>query len=317
MSGRLWLTVVGVVVLAGCGGTTETARRPAPSVTTTATASVTAPTPSAVDEPHATKDPAKTSISKVLVFVVENHSMAQVQQGMPNLANLARRYSYSTNFYAITHPSLPNYLAMAFGSTMGVTDDKPPAGHRLDAPTVFTQAIASGRTAGTFADSMTEACSTRNNAAYVARHNPWTYAANDAVSCQQFDQPIETLDASVSTGSLPNVGLVIPDQDHNGHDGSLADADAWIGDKIDLVQSGPDWEAGKLAIVVTADEDDKKSGNHILTAVLHPSLKSKVVSERLDLYSLSGLLSQVSHSPALLEAWTAPDMVAAFGLTIK
>ena len=32
---------------------------------------------------------------------------------------LARRYAIATSSYAITHPSLPNYLALTSGSTQG------------------------------------------------------------------------------------------------------------------------------------------------------------------------------------------------------
>src|SRR5205814_815330 len=36
---------------------------------------------------------------------------------------LAHRYAIATSSYAITHPSLPNYLALTSGSTQGITSD--------------------------------------------------------------------------------------------------------------------------------------------------------------------------------------------------
>jgi hypothetical protein len=36
---------------------------------------------------------------------------------------LARRYAIATSSFAITHPSLPNYLALTSGSTQGITSD--------------------------------------------------------------------------------------------------------------------------------------------------------------------------------------------------
>lgn len=52
---------------------------------------------------------------------------------LPYLSSLATKYAYATNYTAITHPSLPNYLALAGGSTFGVKDDSPPASHKIPA----------------------------------------------------------------------------------------------------------------------------------------------------------------------------------------
>src|ERR1700712_5437593 len=67
------------------------------------------------------------STKKVLVIVEENHSLAEMQAGMPYLNELAQQYSYATNYAGVTHPSEPNYLAIAGGSTFGDTGDHNPA----------------------------------------------------------------------------------------------------------------------------------------------------------------------------------------------
>ena len=76
---------------------------------------------------------------------------------------------------------------------------------------------------------------------------------------------------------LPNVGALVPDLCHDAHDRCKQDgptqimqADNWIADQIEVLQSGPDWKSGHLLIVVTADEDDKKSGQNVYTVVIHP-----------------------------------------------
>src|SRR5580765_1331600 len=65
-------------------------------------------------------------ISKVLTIVEENHSLAQMRAEMPFLSAVATEYGYATGYTALTHPSLPNYLALSGGSTFGITDDKDP-----------------------------------------------------------------------------------------------------------------------------------------------------------------------------------------------
>ena len=90
-------------------------------------------------------------------MIEENHSYAQMKQGMPFLAGLSDTYGYATHWTALAHPSLPNYLGIAGGTTFGILDDRSPAAHTTDigsAPSVFDQAIAAGKTAGTYAETM-------------------------------------------------------------------------------------------------------------------------------------------------------------------
>ena len=59
------------------------------------------------------------------MIVMENHEYAEVigSSSAPYENALARRYALATQMYAITHPSLPNYLALTGGSTFGIDDD--------------------------------------------------------------------------------------------------------------------------------------------------------------------------------------------------
>ena len=69
-------------------------------------------------------------------------------------------------------------------------------------------------------------------------------------------------------------------------------------------------------MIVTADEDDRNSGNKVLTVVIHPSQKGKVVSSALNHYSLAGLHSDILSRNRLRGAANAPSFAAAFGLPI-
>jgi len=261
---------------------------------------------------------AAPTTDKVLVFVIENRSLAQVKSGAPKLWALGQTYSYATNFKAITHPSLPNYIAMTSGSTQGIKDDAAPSSHKLKVPNVFSGAWANGRTAKVVADGMgTDRCRQTNTGKYAVRHTGWPYYPADRALCEKYMFQATYYDADVKDAKLANVELYALSNQHNAHDGSLKQADDFTAARIATAMNGPDWKAGRLTIVLTADEDDRKSGNLIYTAVLHPSLSHKVVTTPLTLYSLSGLLSDFGHSPRLLNAKTAPDMAKAFGLVVQ
>ena len=66
----------------------------------------------------------------------------------------------------------------------------------------------------------------------------------------------------------------------------------------------------------TADEDDKNSGNIVLTSVIHPSQKAKVVNTLLTHHSLTRLYEDVVGAPYLNAATTAPSMSDAFALPV-
>jgi phosphatidylinositol-3-phosphatase len=255
------------------------------------------------------------AVRKVLVFVVENHSLDQMRSQMPYTFSLAEQYGYTTAFRALTHPSLGNYIAVAGGSTFGITDDLDPVAHPLSGPSVFSQATRAGRTAAVYAEGMPGNCSLTNGGdQYVVRHNPWTYFVDDRADCNRYDVPATQLAAAVDAGRLPNIAMVIPDLCNDAHDCPLATADDWLRSTLDHVFAGPDWRSGHLAVVVTADEDDHDQNNLVLTAVVHPSVDHVVVDEPLSHLSLSRFLSEVVDRPPLRDAADAPSLGEAFAL---
>jgi acid phosphatase len=262
----------------------------------------------------ATVQPAK--VTKLLVFVVENHSLDQMRAAMPYTAALGKQYAVATSYRAVTHPSLPNYLAMTGGSTFGVTDDGPPASHSTGGPSVFGQALSLGRTAKLYAEGMPGTCATENSGKYAVKHNPWAYYVSERSACARYDVPATELTKDAAAGELPNAGMVVPDLCNDAHDCDLSVADGWLRAEVEAVMSGPDWRAGHLALVVTADEDDRGQDNLVLTAVAHPSLRAAVVTTPLTHYSLARLYSEVLGAPPLGEAAAAPSMATAFGLEI-
>jgi acid phosphatase len=259
--------------------------------------------------------------AKVLVVVEENHTPGSALAGMPYLASLASTYGHTTAYKAVAHPSLPNYLALAGGSTFGIRDDRSPSSHHISGPSVFDRIIAGGRTAKTYADAMPAPCALSATSKYAVKHNPWAYFSDPAsrANCRRFDVPLGTttsgaLRRDVDAGTLPTVGLVVPDICHDGHDCSLATADAWLKSWLTVIRQGPDYRSGRLAIVVTFDEDDSHANNTVLTVVVSP-YTSKVVSSRpLTHYSLTRYLAELTSTAPLRAAATAPSMRADFHL---
>lgn len=268
--------------------------------------------------PSAPPAAAAAGVTKILVIVVENHSLDQMRAQMPYTFGLAEKFGYASNYFGVAYPSLPNYLAIASGSTSGVHDDDPPSAHLLHGTTVFDQAVAHGKTAAVYADGMPSNCAASNGGdRYAVKHNPWPYFTSARAACRKYDLPASRLADAAASGKLPNAGLLVPNLCNDAHDCPLSVADQYIKSTMRGIFAGPDWASGHLAVVITADTDDRKANNRVLTAVIHPSQHNNMVTKRLDHYSLSRLFSQVAKAQPLQKAAGTPSMSKAFNLPIR
>lgn len=271
--------------------------------------------------PTATGPPSVTPTApiKVLVVVEENKSASTALEQMPYLAALAHQYLRTSNYRAVTHPSLPNYLAIAAGSTFGVSDDGPPERHPITQGSVFDEALTAGRTVRTYAEAMPHTCTLTDSGRYAVKHNPWAYFSAPAsrANCQRFDVPAGTpeqgaLHDDVLAGTMPTIGLLVPDLCHDAHDCSMQVADSWLHQWIPFVMAGPDYQAGRLAIVITFDEDDRTAGNNVLTTIISPNVSAVVAATPLNHYSLDRYLAELAGIPPLDQAAQSPSLGEVF-----
>ena len=251
-------------------------------------------------------------ITKVLTIVEENESTTSARSGMPYLASLAATYGVATDYRSLSHPSLPNYLAMLGGSTMGVRDDGDPDVHPVSGPSVLDLALSHGHTAKLYAETMPSNCARSSTGRYAVRHNPWAYFP-DSTGCARLDVPADRINGDVATGQLPDVGLLIPDVCHDGHDCPLGQADGYLRDVMRGVMAGSDWRSGRLAVVITFDEVDGTTGT-LLTTVVAPTLHRVRVTALLDHYSWSRWMTDLVGAPPLRLAARAPSLGRAFHL---
>jgi hypothetical protein len=62
----------------------------------------------------------------IFLIMMENHGTDQIlgnTADAPFINALAARYNVALNYHGVTHPSMPNYLAMVSGSFQGIWDD--------------------------------------------------------------------------------------------------------------------------------------------------------------------------------------------------
>jgi hypothetical protein len=84
-------------------------------------------------------------LDHVFVIMMENHSYSQIigNPSAPFMNLYAARANLATNYFAIAHPSLTNYLEVAGGSNFGVLNDNSPDWHDATCTTNLASGVAS------------------------------------------------------------------------------------------------------------------------------------------------------------------------------
>jgi len=256
----------------------------------------------------------------VIVVIMENKSYdaARVQ---PYTAALMTAGASFTNSFAVAHPSQPNYFALWGGNTMVTNDNCPPAGSPYPYANLGQACAAAGKTWRAYSENLGAvggtACSYDGNTStglYTRKHDPWV-SYNNVVHTNE--RPYSDLAADIAASQLPNLAFVVPNNCHNSHNSStpgcgVGDADTWLSQNLPAMIAA----VGPTGLVVlTWDEDDSSSGNHILTVFEGPQVQPGAVSTRSithytvlrtigDVLGLAPVGAAVSEQP-ITDVWLA------------
>ena len=243
------------------------------------------------------------SAGTAFVIVMENHSYPEAM-AQPYTAELASRFAVATNYYAISHPSLPNYLALTSGSTWGIRDDDY---HTLPAGGIGQQLTREGIPWRAYMESMTAGCRTSPEP-YALRHNPFAYYGG---ACPANVVPLTRLDADLA-GTTPRFVWITPNLCNDGHDCSLKVGDDFLRGLIPKILASEAWRAGGV-LFLTWDEDDGNADNRVPLIVVSQNLAVHSTSQRHDHYSLLATVEDRLGVPRLGAAEQADPLSELFG----
>jgi phosphatidylinositol-3-phosphatase len=256
-------------------------------------------------------------ITKVLWVWMENKNYSSVigSSSAPYENRLAARCGLATNYHAIRHPSLPNYLAATSGSTHGITTDCSPTNCPISGKSIFGQSSS-----GSYEESMKSNCQLSNSYPYAYRHNPQVYYTAERPHCNAANVPMGTvssgnLRSALNAGTLRRFSFVTPNVCNDTHDCSVATGDAYLKSLLPVIFASPDYTSGRLLVVLTWDENAGRSGNRVPAIVASRRTPAGTVSgARFTHYSLLKATEKLLGLPLLRNAASARSMRAAFGL---
>jgi hypothetical protein len=257
--------------------------------------------------PRTTAGPAAPAATRIAVVVMENKEAGDVlgSPRAPYLTGLARRYAHARRSYGVTHPSLPNYLALVSGSTHGISSDC--SGCHVDAPNLVDQMEARRISWKGYLQGMPRPCFGGASAGgYVKKHNPFMYfdsVARRPARCAKL-VPYSRLPDDLRRGRLPRFALITPDLCADTHDCPVSAGDRFLKGLVPRLLRG----VGRHGfVVVTYDEgttDDGccggSRGGRIATVVAGPDVRrGYTLAAPVDQYGVLRTIEQALGLPLL------------------
>jgi hypothetical protein len=273
-------------------------RRVAVALAALALVSACAPAPATAPReltaPHVetrTAAPTDSATTPQVVVIAMENTTPQDAFGASYIASLAGKALVFTNFRAVSHPSLPNYLALTSGSTWSIRDDRYyalPSGRDLGA-----QLTTNNIPWRAYMEGMTSGC-LNSPSPYAVKHNPFAYYGGacpaNVVSFTQF--------AADLPGGLPRFTWITPDLCHDGHDCSAQTADAWLQTIVPLITASPSWQRNGVLMIVW-DEGTGPQPDETPMVVLTSGGRAGTVGTRTDAYSVLATIQELLGLPKL------------------
>jgi phospholipase C len=292
--------------------TSVTVARTAPTrtpVTVVRTAPTLTPGPTPTETLLEDKIPA---FEHIIMIMFENRDYRLVigNKTMPVFNQLAAQNVLLTNYYAVAHPSLPNYIALMGGDTFGIIHDCTDC--FINQPSLPDLIEASGRTWRDYQEDIPSPCFLGNSGKYVQKHNPFIYfdpIRKNAERCNENIVSTDELDKDLAANRLPNFAFIMPNICNSAHSCSTTVADQWLGQVMQKLQGSA--ALGKNYLIYIAFEeassDDSsccglpaKAGGRVPAILVSPQAKSG--------YQEDTPLSHYSLLKTFLLAWKLPEL---------
>jgi phospholipase C len=236
----------------------------------------------------------------------------------PYLNGLIAKYGLATNYFGVSHPSQPNYLALFSGSLQGVTDDNP---HDISATNLADQLEAQGKTWSVFAQDYPGNCSTSASSngqgdgigaagTYARKHNPaisFTDISTNPARCARIEN-LASFDPAAA-----DFEMIVPNQCNDMHSCPVATGDAFLQAFVPRITSSPAFAGSVLFITTDEGTSDVGGGGRVATVVVSPLVTAGLtVPANYDHYSLLRTIEDSWGLPCLGLACSATNMAAFF-----
>jgi phosphatidylinositol-3-phosphatase len=259
------------------------------------------------------------TFAHVALVILENHSFSEVigNGAMPYLNSLAQQYGLAAQYYANAHPSLPNYFMLTTGATQTTSDD---FSGTLSGDNVVRELVNAGKSWKCYAESLPSPGYLGPDVyPYLRQHNPFSFFFEIQRDSSQAANvvPFSQFAPDLANNALPQYSFIIPNVLDDAHDGTLAQADAWLQQNIAPVIANSGFQASGL-LIITFDEGDQSDSAHgggqVATIIVSAKAKAGYSSQTFFQHQSTLRLSLAALGVDVFPgaAGTAPDMTEFF-----
>lgn len=233
-------------------------------------------------------------LDRVFIIMLENHSQKSVigDPNTPYITSLAQQYGQAANYFGVTHPSEPNYVAAISGSNWYLNSDNPAL--RYDHTNLIDELQAAHIPWGAYMEAMpaddptTDFWPDKSTPLYASKHNPFVLfndiRNNPALLANV--KPYTDLTGDLNGPHAPRFVFISPDQCNDMHGGVFSavpghpetpcpfnstnddpadialkhNADAFVQGAVTTIMSSRAWTRHS-AIFIVSDEGDFTGNN--------------------------------------------------------
>ncbi len=248
----------------------------------------------------ATKDP---PFSRAVVIVFENEEASSIvgNPDAPTFNSLARLGAFLPSYSAISHPSLPNYLALVSGSTHGIESDC--TNCLVRARNLAGSLTAANRTWKTYAEGLPRPGWTGGYlGAYAKKHNPFLYFRSVLASPSQRRRvvPFSQLRADLAAGRLPDFSLVVPNLCHDIHSCPVAVGDRWLHRNLGPLLASPQMRNGVVFVLFDEGTTNTGGGGQVAAYAVGPVVQpGSTTKQKLTHYNVLATIEDALELPRL------------------
>ncbi len=237
-------------------------------------------------------------LNHIFVIFLENNSRKQVigNPNAPYLTSLASTYGQATNYWGVTHPSLPNYVATISGSNWFVNDDNPH--DRFPHMNLVDQLEAHHLTWAAYMDAMPRAGFLGSQwpsytALYANKHNPFVLFGDIRHNPARMAnvKPYTDFAGDLTGSHAPNFVFISPDQCNDMHGGVYSavpghpetpcpypssnkrndpaqvqlvrQGDEFVKGAVGTIMASPAWRQGSAIFIVSDEGSYDNDGDHL------------------------------------------------------
>ena len=211
----------------------------------------------------------------VFVIMMENTGFDSLigNSNAPWINMAAQTNGLATNYFGVTHPSQPNYIAATSGSTNGVANDNDTT---IDVPNIVDQLEAHGKTWKAYMQSLS-LCATKldhacGNQLYERKHNPFVSYLDVQSNAARMANIVDfsQFSSDLANKNVPDYVWISPDQCHDMHGRAatpsdpcdfsqvqslIATGDAFLHSTVSAIMNSRAW-TGNSVIFISWDESD-------------------------------------------------------------